>query len=70
MAQSGKPGPKAVDPASKGTSPALGWSTAGTSTPATKIGGNGSGGPVSLKRALAKKAGTGTDATGAAGMVR
>jgi hypothetical protein len=67
----GKPGPSSVDPASRGSSPALGWNTPGKSTPAKAIPGPAStGGPIAMKKALKKKPGTGSDATGAAGMIR
>lgn len=72
MAKSGKPGMSSVDEASRGSNPAgNSGGTPGKSTPQKPIPGPAStGGPVSLKKALAKKSAKGGDATGFAGTVR
>jgi hypothetical protein len=72
MAKTGKPGSKCVDEASRGSNPSAGsGGTPGKSVPQKAIPGPAStGGPISLKRALAKKRVPGGDATGAAGLVR
>lgn len=69
---SGKPGSTSVDPASRGSSPAGNSPGApGKSMPAKPIPGPSSPGqPIALKKALAKKRVPGSDATGAAGLVR
>lgn len=70
-ARSGKPGSSSVMPSARGSSPAMGWDTAGASCPARPIPGSGDKGePVAMRKALAKKRVPGGDATGAAGMVR
>jgi len=67
-----KPGMKSVDEASRGRNPAgNSGGNPGKSLPQTAIPGpERTGGPISLKRALAKKTVPGGDATGAAGLVR
>lgn len=69
---SGKPGSSSVMPSAKGSNPASNsGGNPGKSMPQKAIPGPAStGGPVSLKKALAKKHVPGGDATGAAGMVR
>jgi hypothetical protein len=68
----GKPGPGSVNPSSRGSTPLnTSGGTPGMSKAQGPIPGPGSsGGPVALKRALAKKSSRGSDATGAAGMRR
>lgn len=69
---SGKPGMKSVDEASRGSNPSnTSGGHPGKSVPQKPIPGPASsGGPASLKKALAKKRVPGGDATGAGGMVR
>lgn len=69
---SGKPGSSSVMPSAKGSNPAgNSGGNPGKSMPQKAIPGPGStGGPASLKKALAKKHVPGGNATGAAGMVR
>lgn len=69
---SGKPGMKSVDPASRGSNAANNsGGNPGKSMPQRPIPGpERTGGPISLKRALAKKRVPGGDATGAAGLIR
>lgn len=69
---SGKPGMKSVDEASRGSNPAnTSGGHPGKSMPQQPIPGpTSTGGPSSLKRALAHKSVRGGDVTGAGGMVR
>lgn len=69
---SGKPGSSSVLPSAKGSNPASNsGGNPGKSMPQKAIPGpTSTGGPISLKRALKKKDVRGSDATGAAGMVR
>lgn len=71
-ASKGKSGMSCVDEASKGSNPSgNSGGNPGKSVPQKAIPGpTSTGGPISLKRALAKKHVPGGDATGAAGMVR
>jgi hypothetical protein len=72
MAQSGKPGMKSVDEASRGSNPSnTSGGHPGKSHPQEPIPGpTSTGGPISLKKALKKKSVPGGDATGAAGLIR
>lgn len=72
MAKNGKINMKDVDEASKGSNPAFtSGGHPGKSMPQQPIPGpTSTGGPIALKRALAKKRVPGGDATGAAGTVR
>lgn len=67
-----KPGMKSVDEASRGSNPSnTSGGHPGKSQPQKPIPGpERTGGPIALKRALAKKTVPGGDATGAAGLVR
>lgn len=69
---SGKPGMKSVDPASRGSNPAAtSGGTPGRSEAQKPIPGpQSTGGPIALRKALAKKRVPGGDATGAAGLIR
>lgn len=68
----GKPGMKSVDEASRGSNPSnTSGGHPGGSRPQQPIPGpTSTGGPIAMKKALAKKSLKGGDATGAAGMVR
>ena len=72
MAKSSKPGPKSVDPASRGSSPSgVSAGSPGKSMPAKPLPGPaGKGLPTSMKKALAKKPAKGGNMTGFAGLVR
>jgi hypothetical protein len=71
MRSKGKPGPKSVDPASRGTNPAnTSGGFPGRSQPQKPIPGpTSTGGPSSIKRALAKKS-TRDKGTSSPGLVR
>ena len=68
----GKPGPSSVDEASRGSNPSntSGGHPGGSHPQAPIPGPTSTGGPIALKRALAKKTLKGGNVTGQAGTVR